>query len=145
MPAAKYVLNNIIKILSDIGHTEDTRFPGLTKKEDIAHEYIVAKTIARHALKRLELAEKAATSEGVIGDRSKLEKGQEVTVWKPKKVPPSVFITARTSMDRLPMLDRALLEKALRKHVTAAVADRIYAESLKPVEPTVTYSVVFFN
>lgn len=145
MPLASDVLSKITKTFHDLGNTADTTFPGLAAKEAPAHEFVVAKTLCRLALKRLEIAEVSAEKAGVIGVTSRLVKGQEITVWRPKKTPPSIIITARTSSDRQPILNKEMLIIELRKHFTQEKVDEIVAKSSKQLEPTVTYSVVFFN
>lgn len=145
MPVASDVLKTISTTFHQLGMTDDTRFPGLSTKENPAHEFVVAKTLCRFAIKRLEIAEREAIKAGVLGDQDKLVKGQEVTIWRPKKVPPSIIITARTSQDRVPMLNKDLLSTELRKRFSQEITDDIIAKSSKVCEPSVTYSVVFFN
>lgn len=145
MPSAGEVFKTIETTFQSLGLTDDTTFPGISTKEQPAHEYIVAKTLARLAGKRLEIAEREATKAGVIGDASLLIKGQEVTVWRPKKLPPYLIITARTSMDHQPMLNREMLTLELRKRFSQSITDDIIDKSCKPVGPSVTYSVVFLN
>lgn len=145
MPSASETLSTITHKFRAIGIDTDTKFTDLSAKEAVAHEFIVAKTLARLATKRLETAEREAEKAGVIGDSDKLVKGQEVTIWKPKKAPPGLIITARTSNDCQPVLDKTLLEQELIKRYSQKVAQAIIEKSLKPVAPRVTISVVFFT
>lgn len=142
--ASSETLKMITNVFHAIGSTEGTKFSDLTDRESVAHEYIVAKTLCRLAVKRLELAEKLAVKQKIIGDPDKLVTGQEVTVWRCKKTPPSLIITARTSNERQPIIDRTLLFEELSRRYLARVVDDIIAKSSKPVAPMVTYSVVFF-
>lgn len=144
MSKASETLNLITSVFRNIGHTQETVFADLSSKEAVAHEYIVAKTLARLANKRLELAEIAAIKSGIIGDETKLVKGQEVTVWKPRKVPPPLIITARTSNDRQPMIDKVLLNQELSRRFSQKVVTSILEKSSKDVAPTVVHSIVFF-
>lgn len=142
---ASQTLEAIRYTFEAIGLIEETRFQDLTSKEEEAHEYIVAKTLHRIATKRLEIAEKMAIKAGVIGNPDLLVKGEEVTVWRPRKTPPSVIITAKMSNDRIPMIDRLLLAQTLRKHFSPEITDQLIQKSSKAVEPSVTYSVVLFR
>lgn len=145
MAKASEVVHNITQAFNRIGKNADTTFTDLNAREAPAHEFIVAKTLARLALKRLEQAEEAARKVGVLGQREDYIKGQEITVWRPRKSPPPLIITARTSNDRIPMLDRSLLTAALLRHFSKEQASAIVADASKPCEPSVTYGIVLFS
>ena len=140
MVKASEILTVVTDTFNKIGRTHETTFPGLQAKESAALEYVTAKILARLAVKRLELAEKNFPL-----DNDKVIKGQEVTVWRPKKMPPSLILTARCENGREPLLNKEMLTVELRKRFSQAITDDIIAKSSKPCEPRVTYSVVFLN